>query len=70
VSDSLSLCQHTGATLLVVKAGSTPEEAIQQSIDSIGRTNLIGMVLNGAEGIDRLYSHYGYYRAATGTPSK
>jgi capsular exopolysaccharide synthesis family protein len=61
VTDALALAQHVGGTLLVVRAGQTPDEAVEQSITALNQ-NLIGVVLNGAEKLNHRYSHYGYYR--------
>ena len=41
--------------------GQTPREAIEESTRNIGRDHILGIVLNGVEGIDRAYSqYYGY----------
>ena len=68
VTDAFSLCQLAGGTLLVVRAGATPDEAVEQSVETLGRQNLVGMVLNGADAVDRLYSTYSSYRTQ-GKPS-
>jgi Mrp family chromosome partitioning ATPase len=66
VTDALVLAQHASASLLVARAGVTPDEAVEQSIASLG-ASLLGVVLNGADHLDRLYSHYGYYQSDDGT---
>ena len=64
LSDALSLKKETEGTLLVVRAGSTPSEAVEQTMALIGREHVLGIVLNGVEGLDRLYSKYSkYYRS-------
>ena len=63
VTDALVLAQHVGGTLLVVRAGQTPDEAVEQSITALNRS-LVGVVLNGAEKLNHRYSHYGYYRGS------
>jgi capsular exopolysaccharide synthesis family protein len=65
VTDALVLAQHAGASLLIARAGVTPDEAVEQSIASLG-PSLLGVVLNGADHLDRLYSHYGYYQSPDG----
>jgi polysaccharide biosynthesis transport protein len=61
VADILVLKAHADATLLVVRAGQTPREAIQESTRNLGRDHIIGIVLNGVQGIDSAYSkYYGY----------
>jgi capsular exopolysaccharide synthesis family protein len=58
LTDSLSLQQHADATLLVVKAGQTPREAVEQTIALLGKKNILGIVLNGVEARDHLYYQY------------
>jgi len=58
LTDSLSLQQHADASLLVVRAGRTPREAVEQSIDLLGKKNIVGIVLNGVEARDHLYYQY------------
>ncbi len=58
LTDSLSLQQHADASLLVVRAGRTPREAVEQSIELLGKKNIVGIVLNGVEARDHLYYQY------------
>ena len=61
LTDALSLARQSNATLLVAREGSTPREAIEKAIAVLGRQRVLGIVLNGVEGLDRLYSgYYGY----------
>jgi capsular exopolysaccharide synthesis family protein len=63
LTDALSLSRHVDATLLVAWADRTRREDIEEAIELIGRKNVVGIVLNGAEHLTRLYSeYYGYYR--------
>lgn len=65
LTDALSLMKQADASLLVVRAEHTPREAVEEAIGLLGREHVLGIVLNGVEGLDRLYSkyygHYGYY---------
>ena len=61
LTDSLSLRQHTDATLLVVRAGQTPREAVEQTIELLGKKNIVGIVLNGVEARNHLYYRYHEY---------
>lgn len=61
LTDSISLQQHVDASLLVVRADRTPGEAVEQSIELLGKKNILGIVLNGVEVSDHLY--YQYYDA-------
>jgi len=58
LTDSVSLQQHADASLLVVRAGHTPREAVEQTITLLGKKNVIGIVLNGVEARDQLYYQY------------
>jgi Mrp family chromosome partitioning ATPase len=46
---------------LVVRAGRTPKEAIEEAVALLGKQHILGMVLNGVEGLDRRYVKYGYH---------
>jgi capsular exopolysaccharide synthesis family protein len=61
LTDSLSLQHHVDTTLLVARAGQTPREAIESTIELLGKKNIVGIVLNGVEARDHLYSQYGEY---------
>jgi capsular exopolysaccharide synthesis family protein len=64
LTDALSLSRHVDATLLVARADRTPREAIEETIELIGRDHVVGIVLNGEQNLTRRYSeYYGYYRA-------
>jgi capsular exopolysaccharide synthesis family protein len=70
LSDAVSLTRHTDATLLVARAGRTPETAIESAITLLGREHVIGIALNGVDGLDRAYSKYtGYYGANGSRPA-
>lgn len=66
VTDPLSLQQHTDGTLLVVRAGQTPREAVEQTVMVLEKKNIVGIVLNGMEARDHLY--YQYYDANKRAP--
>lgn len=61
LTDSLSLQQHVDASLLVVRAGQTPREAVEQTIELLGKKNIVGIVLNGVEPRNHLYYQYHEY---------
>jgi Mrp family chromosome partitioning ATPase len=72
IADILALKAQTDGTLLVARAGETPREAIEESTRNLGRDHILGIFLNGVEGLNSLYSkYYGYGRsAAAGKPAK
>jgi Mrp family chromosome partitioning ATPase len=61
LTDALMLQRQSDATHLVVRAGATPDGSVEEAIELLGRQNIAGVVLNGIEGLDRLYVKYGYY---------
>lgn len=62
LTDSLSIARQTDATLLVARAGRTPDDAIQRSISLLGRQRVLGILLNAVDNLEKLYSgYYGYY---------
>jgi capsular exopolysaccharide synthesis family protein len=61
IADILVLRAHSDATLLVARAGQTPREAIEESARNLGRDHVVGIILNGVEGLDRSYSKYYAY---------
>jgi capsular exopolysaccharide synthesis family protein len=62
LTDALSLSQLVDATLIVARAGRTSRAAIDAAVKLIVRKHVLGIVLNGAEGLTRLYSGYqGHY---------
>lgn len=60
VSDALSLTRHADGSLLVIRADRTPSEAVRDAIALIGPKHVLGIVFNGAEKLNQLYSYYGY----------
>lgn len=58
LSDALLLRQRTDATLLVLRAGQTLKFAADEAVALLGKKHILGMVLNGVEGLERTYSHY------------
>ena len=74
VADIIALNAHADATLLVARAGETPREALEESARNLGRDHILGIILNGVNGMDRDYSkYYGYGKPeprAKETPAK
>ena len=55
LTDPLSLQSHADGTLLVVRAGETPREAVEQTMTLLGKPKILGVVLNAVETSDHLY---------------
>jgi Mrp family chromosome partitioning ATPase len=72
VADILALIAQVDGALLVARAGETPREAIEESARNLGRDHVLGIILNGVEGLNRIYSkYYGYGRSeAPAKPAK
>jgi polysaccharide biosynthesis transport protein len=58
VADILALKAHVDGCLLVARAGQTPREAIEEAVQHLGREHVLGIILNGVEGLDKRYSRY------------
>jgi Mrp family chromosome partitioning ATPase len=52
------------AAVLVISAGSTPYALVQQSVETLGRDKIVGVVLNrvGRDGLTDS-NYYEYYRS-------
>ena len=62
LTDALLIAQHVDGCLLVVRADRTPRDAVEEAIKLLGPKRVLGILFNGAEGLNRLYSkYYGYY---------
>lgn len=67
-TDATLLCPLVDGVLLVVRAGRTPLEGVNQAIESLGRERILGIVLNGTdetESIGYEYASYGPVSDAT-----
>lgn len=66
-TDTLSWKERADATLLVVRAGSTPTQATDEALTLLGRKHVLAIILNGVEGLDKIYKKH--YKAYTGRDS-
>jgi len=60
LTDALLLKQQTDASFLVVRAGQTPGNAVDEAIALLGPKHVAGVILNCAEKLGKLYSGYYY----------
>jgi succinoglycan biosynthesis transport protein ExoP len=58
LADVPALKAHVDASLLVVRAASTSRDSIEAAIARLGTKHIVGLILNGAEQLDQLYSKY------------
>jgi capsular exopolysaccharide synthesis family protein len=61
LTDAISLQQHVDGTVMVVRAGRTPREAVGQAITLLDVKKINAVVLNGVEARNHLYSRYQSY---------
>lgn len=62
LADVTALRSCADAVLLVARAGSTPREAIEETAQMFKPGQIVGMILNAAEGVNRLYHKYYYQK--------
>lgn len=66
LTDALAVARHADASLVVVRAGQTPQAAVTAALAALGPKHVLGVVLNGVEGLEKRYSKYhGYYRKSS-----
>lgn len=61
--DAHLLASMVDGAVIVIRAGSTPHDAIKRVVDAVGRTRILGVVLNGSDpapASDYYYSGYGH----------
>jgi capsular exopolysaccharide synthesis family protein len=61
LSDAISLADHVDGTLLVARAGCTSSKAVDDTIALLGSKQVLGLVLNGVQKLDRPYARYDRY---------
>jgi capsular exopolysaccharide synthesis family protein len=62
VTDALPLARQVDRSLLVVRADRTSRDAVDEAVRLLGPDHVVGVILNGAQGLNRLYSkYYAYY---------
>jgi protein-tyrosine kinase len=71
LADANILAEMADATLLVIKAGSTPCSLVEKAISAVGRERLMGVVLNDVREspVDAHYYGYGHHRE-DGAPAR
>lgn len=67
LADTSVLKAQADATLLVVRAGVTLRETVGEAVQLLGADHVIGIILNGADGMDRSYYRYYRYGAQNGS---
>ncbi len=66
VPDLLAIKPQADGCLWVVRAGSTPREAVEEAIQQVGQKLLLCMVLNEAQGLENSYAQYPSYSIPRG----
>jgi tyrosine-protein kinase len=67
LADVVALRAHADGVLLVARAGATPRESVEEAVQLFKPGQVVGMILNAAEGVNHLYSKY-YYRKDMAPP--
>ena len=67
LADSVSFARSVDGVLFVMKADSTPKEAVEDAISLVGKKRVVGVVLNGIQESDHLYHRYSEYYGRGGT---
>jgi capsular exopolysaccharide synthesis family protein len=64
LSDTVTIAGITDGTLLVIRAGQTPKESVEESLRIIGPRKALGLVLNDSVELNTTYSKYygSYYK--------
>jgi succinoglycan biosynthesis transport protein ExoP len=68
VADMNVLAGMADLLVLVIRAGSTPRDAVQQSLNSLKAVGQVGIILTGLVSSDMPYYARRYYYAKSGTP--
>jgi tyrosine-protein kinase len=61
LADVSALKLHADGVLIVARAGATPRELVQETIQLFKQEQVVGLILNAADQVNQLYAHY-YYR--------
>ena len=63
LTDAVALSRHADTSLLVVRANKTPRAAVETSLGMMGKQHVLGIIVNGEEGLSESYMRYGGYYA-------
>jgi capsular exopolysaccharide synthesis family protein len=61
VPDVQTIKSKVDGCLWVLRAGQTPREFVEESVQLVGQENIVGMLLNDAESLEKSYYRYGAY---------
>lgn len=62
LTDAVSISKYVDASVLVVRAGCTPQDSVKEALTVLGQKHVLGVIFNAAEGLNKVYSqYYGYY---------
>jgi protein-tyrosine kinase len=72
LSEVQSLKSHSDGSLLVVRAGRTSQDAVEEAVTLLGKQHVLGIILNGVEQTGLVYHKYGYgkYNGASDTKTR
>ena len=61
LSDAVLLSKHADAIFLVVRARNTPRDEVKRAVNLLGADRVTGIIFNGAERLNKVYSKYSEY---------
>ena len=70
LSDVVALKAHADGVLIVARAGSTPREAVAETIQLFKPGQVLGLVLNAEEEVNQIYDNYYYRKNGAGAPPR
>jgi capsular exopolysaccharide synthesis family protein len=66
LSDVMALKPHADGVLLIARAGSTLRESVRETIELFDPSQVVGMILNAEEAVNKIYANYYYRKDAHG----
>jgi capsular exopolysaccharide synthesis family protein len=63
LTDAIAISKSADATLLVVRAHQTPQSAVKEALNLIGKKHVLGVLFNAADSNLSHYGNYGKYYA-------
>lgn len=69
-SEPITLASVADGTIMVIRAWRTEKRLLNDSLEQIGRKNVMGIILNEGNEVSRQYSYYSHYGYRTEAVSK
>jgi protein-tyrosine kinase len=59
--EPITISSIVDSTILVVRAWRTNKHYVEEAVDTIGRSRIMGIVINDIKDASKVYDYYGYY---------